>query len=184
MKSVGEVMAIGRTFKEALGKAWRGIEKTGFDLGGDARPQRGRARWRRSPTGHRGPAARWSRRALAAGHTVDEVAAASAHRPVVRRPDRRDRRGGRRAARPAAVDAERRAICWRAKRLGLSDARLAMLTASTEAAVRRHRDALGVAPVFKTVDTCAGEFPARTPVPLLDLRGGDRGRARRRGPGW
>ena len=46
---------------------------------------------------------------------------------------------------------------------GLSDARIAMLTASTEATVRRHRDALGVAPVFKTVDTCAGEFPARTP---------------------
>src|SRR5919198_3117052 len=36
MKSVGEVMAIGRTFKEALGKAWRALERDGFDLGGDA----------------------------------------------------------------------------------------------------------------------------------------------------
>ena len=52
---------------------------------------------------------------------------------------------------------------WRTKRVGISDARLALLTGGTEAAVRRHRDALGVSPVFKTVDTCAGEFPARTP---------------------
>ncbi|MGZ5300704.1 MAG: carbamoyl-phosphate synthase large subunit, partial [Actinomycetota bacterium] len=50
-----------------------------------------------------------------------------------------------------------------AKRLGLSDPRIASLTRSTDAAVRRHREALGVAPVFKTVDTCAGEFAARTP---------------------
>src|SRR4029077_13512035 len=50
-----------------------------------------------------------------------------------------------------------------AKRVGISDARLGALTGASEAAVRRHRDALGVQPVFKTVDTCAGEFPARTP---------------------
>ena len=52
-----------------------------------------------------------------------------------------------------------------AKRLGISDGRLADLTGATEAAVRRHREALGVQPVFKTVDTCGGEFPARTPSP-------------------
>jgi carbamoyl-phosphate synthase large subunit len=50
-----------------------------------------------------------------------------------------------------------------AKRLGMSDPEIALLTRGTEAAVRRHREALGVAPVFKTVDTCAGEFAARTP---------------------
>ena len=50
-----------------------------------------------------------------------------------------------------------------AKRRGVSDARLANLTGATEPAVRRHREALGVLPVHKTVDTCAGEFPARTP---------------------
>jgi carbamoyl-phosphate synthase large subunit len=47
--------------------------------------------------------------------------------------------------------------------MGLSDRRLAVLTSSSEAEVRGHRTSLGVRPVFKTVDTCAGEFPARTP---------------------
>ncbi len=122
-------------------------------------------------------------RALHAGHDVEAVAAASRHRPVVRGPDRA-RSSRRRAAlggRPLST--LRAADLASAKRLGLSDARLAALTGATEAAVRRHRDALGVAPVFKTVDTCAGEFPARTPVPLLDVRGGDRGRARRAAAG-
>jgi carbamoyl-phosphate synthase large subunit len=50
-----------------------------------------------------------------------------------------------------------------AKRAGLSDRRIAALTASDEAGVRARRAALGVEAVFKTVDTCAGEFPARTP---------------------
>ena len=50
------------------------------------------------------------------------------------------------------------------KRLGLSDGRHRPVSpGATEAAVRRHRDALGVEPVFKTVDTCGGEFPALTP---------------------
>ena len=182
MKSVGEVMAIGRTFKEALGKAWRGIEKTGFDLGSSlADVETEPAGGARAPAPRTG-CTRW-RRALEAGRTVDEVAAASAHRPVVRRPDRRDRGRGRRrcVAEPlSTLDAP--AICWRAKRLGLSDARLAMLTGATEAAVRRHRDALGVAPVFKTVDTCGGEFPARTPYHYSTYEEEIRGRARRRDP--
>ena len=56
MKSVGEVMAIGRTFKEAFGKAWRGLEKAGADLGGRRTSPVGRRRARRSPEGHRGSA--------------------------------------------------------------------------------------------------------------------------------
>src|SRR5262249_32777486 len=50
-----------------------------------------------------------------------------------------------------------------AKRAGLSDARIARLTAAAEAEVRAARTRFGVLPVFKTVDTCAGEFAARTP---------------------
>jgi carbamoyl-phosphate synthase large subunit len=50
-----------------------------------------------------------------------------------------------------------------AKRAGLSDARIARETASTESDVRARRESLGVVPVFKSVDTCGGEFPARTP---------------------
>lgn len=52
---------------------------------------------------------------------------------------------------------------WKIKQLGFSDARIAELTGSTPAAVRAQRLALGVRPGYKMVDTCAGEFPARTP---------------------
>ena len=163
MKSVGEVMAIGRTFKEALGKAWRGIEKTGFDLGGSPQP------------GGVGPEARLAElsvategrlhqveAALHAGLGVDEIASASGIDPwfvdqMAEVVEEVAALRGRPLSMLSAID------LWHAKRAGLSDARIALLTASTEAAVRRHRDALGVAPVFKTVDTCGGEFPARTP---------------------
>ena len=50
-----------------------------------------------------------------------------------------------------------------AKRAGLSDARIAFETGSTEIDVRARREALGLVPVFKSVDTCGGEFPAQTP---------------------
>jgi carbamoyl-phosphate synthase large subunit len=161
MKSVGEVMAIGRTFTEALGKAWRGMEKTGYDLG---------AEFVAGFTGdllaalEAGSEARLHlvERALFAGATVDEVAGASRIDPwfvdqiaqVVEEVS---------ALRGRPLSTLTAAELWRAKRSGLSDARLAHVTGSTEAAIRRHRDALGVSPVFKTVDTCAGEFPARTP---------------------
>jgi carbamoyl-phosphate synthase large subunit len=156
MKSVGEVMAIGRTFKEALGKAWRGLEKTGFDLGAGVG---GPLEAVTTPTEGR---LRSIEAALLAGHSVDDVADASGIDPwfvdqiaqvVEEATEIRDRPLG-----TLGADALRHA-----KRLGLSDPRIAQLTGSTEAAVRHHREALGVAPVFKTVDTCAGEFAARTP---------------------
>ncbi len=163
MKSVGEVMAIGRTFKEALGKAWRGIEKTGFDLGGELPAHTVGRRERMAALSvatedrlHQVEAA------LHAGLGVDEIASASGIDPwfvdqIAEIAEEAAAVRGRPLSMLSALD------LWHAKRAGLSDARLAMLTSSTEATVRRHRDALGVAPVFKTVDTCAGEFPARTP---------------------
>ncbi len=159
MRSVGEVMAIGRTFKEALGKAWRSMEKPGFDLGsdlaggGDVLNALGEATERRL---HLVEAA------LLAGHSVDEVARASGIDPwfvdqMAQIAEEAAALSGRPLARLGADELRR------AKRIGLSDARIASLTGSTEAAVRRHREALGVEPVFKTVDTCAGEFAAGTP---------------------
>jgi carbamoyl-phosphate synthase large subunit len=163
MKSVGEVMAIGRTFKEALGKAWRALEKGALSSG-----------WGGSPhatplpellgsieTATEGRLHRVAD-ALAAGATVDQVAAASRIDPwfvdqiaqVVEASAALDGRPLERTGEP-----ELRA----AKRAGLSDLRIGRLTASTPAAVRRRREELGVVPVYKTVDTCAGEFPARTP---------------------
>ena len=165
MKSVGEVMAIGRTFKEALGKAWRGMEKAGFDLGDEHRPDGWNGSGEELLAAVAVPAEgrmHLVERALAAGASVDEVASASGIDPwfvdqISEVVDEAAALRGRALSTLSALDLSR------AKRLGLSDARLAVLTGATDAAVRRHRDALGVQPVFKTVDTCAGEFPARTP---------------------
>jgi carbamoyl-phosphate synthase large subunit len=162
MKSVGEVMAIGRTFKEALGKAWRGIEKTGFDLGGT--PSHGvdpEARLAELSVATEGRLHQVEA-ALQTGLGVDRISSACGIDPwfveqMAEVVEEVSALRGRPLSMLSALD------LWHAKRAGLSDARVAMLTGSSEAAVRRHRDALGVAPVFKTVDTCAGEFPARTP---------------------
>jgi carbamoyl-phosphate synthase large subunit len=161
MKSVGEVMAIGRTFKEAYGKAWRGLEKSGLELGAEhmagfegdilAAVAEG--------TEHR---MHLVERALHAGHPVDEVAEASGIDPwfvdqIAQVVEEAALLRGRPLHTLGADD------LMQAKRLGVSDGRLALLTGATEPAVRRHREALGVEPVYKTVDTCAGECPARTP---------------------
>ncbi len=160
MKSVGEVMAIGRTFKEALGKAWRSLERAGMDLGSTGSP---------GAEDLLAALAEGSERrlhlieeALVGGHPVEAVAVASGIDPwfigqiseVVATAE------GLRRRSPAEIDA---VDMLEAKRFGLSDARIGSLTSSAEGDVRRRRAELGVRPVFKTVDTCAGEFPALTP---------------------
>ena len=65
--------------------------------------------------------------------------------------------------RGTSLDALERDRFLDAKRVGLSDARIALETGSTETDVRARREALGLLPVFKSVDTCGGEFPAQTP---------------------
>ncbi|HSD49185.1 MAG TPA: carbamoyl phosphate synthase large subunit, partial [Actinomycetota bacterium] len=161
MKSVGETMAIGRTFKEALGKALRGVEKQGFDLGGEylAGFEADLLTALRDGTEVR---LHLIERALHAGLAVEQIAAASGIDPwfvdqIAEVVEEGTALRGRPLTTLSAVELRD------AKRLGMSDGRLALLTGATEAAVRRHREALGVAPVFKTVDTCGGEFPARTP---------------------
>jgi carbamoyl-phosphate synthase large subunit len=161
MKSVGEVMAIGRTFKEALGKAWRGLEKAGFELGGDRVAEvppdvLERLRHGTEDRLHLIEAA------LRHGYGVEAIAEASGIDPwfvdqIAQLVEEAEALRGR-----ALADLGQEEL-RRAKRVGLSDARLAALTGADETAVRRGREALGVEPVFKTVDTCAGEFPARTP---------------------
>jgi carbamoyl-phosphate synthase large subunit len=158
MKSVGEVMAIGGTFKEALGKAWRSLERPGFDLG-----------WAAAADGGAGGIAVPSERrlhlveaALRMGTPIDEVAETSGIDPwfvdqmaqVVEEASRLEARD---------LDELTGAELREAKRVGLSDRRLAALTGADERDVRARRTALAVRPVFKTVDTCAGEFPALTP---------------------
>ena len=166
MKSVGEVMAIGRTFKESLQKALRGLETglTGLDeveIEGAADPETGKAAVIRAlgaPTPDR---LRVIAQAFRHGLTVEEVHGACAYEPwILRQVQELVRQEGLVRAGGLPVTAE----AFRAlKAQGFSDARLARLTRQTEGAVRAARRALGVRPVFKRIDTCAGEFRAETP---------------------
>ncbi|MDQ6955207.1 MAG: carbamoyl-phosphate synthase large subunit [Mariprofundaceae bacterium] len=163
MKSVGEVMAIGRTFTESLGKAMRGLEvdSCGFDKSVPADvdetiflqeklavPGADRLWWM-------GEALRaaWSEEKVVDVSKVDpwfvrELAAVIALEQSL---------SGRDIADLTSVD-------WKkAKREGLSDQRLAMLLGTDEHAVREARSVAGIKPVFKRVDTCAAEFEAKTP---------------------
>ncbi|HEX2267219.1 MAG TPA: carbamoyl-phosphate synthase large subunit, partial [Actinomycetota bacterium] len=162
MKSAGEVMAIGRTFAEALGKAYRSLER-GFDLGpefvANSSDEGSLLDGLAVPTEDR---LLRVERALRNGYSVDEVAAASAIDPwfVDQVSMVAERVEQLRDAPLGNVSADR---LREAKRAGLSDRRIARLTGSTEDEVRAARRRLDVLPVFKTVDTCAGEFEARTP---------------------
>ena len=160
MRSVGEVMAIGRTFTEALGKAYRSLERPEFQLGADGLADDSEdLRSVEVATEHR---LLRVEAALAAGRSVEEVSAASRVDPwfVEQIGLVADAAAALRGKDIGTVDA---AELRRAKRRGLSDQRIAHLTGATEAGVRSARRRLGVIPAFKTVDTCAGEFAARTP---------------------
>jgi carbamoyl-phosphate synthase large subunit len=188
MKSVGEVMAIGRTFPEALQKAYRSLEagRDGLGLPAEDRPA-GAAPGTPGAKGAPGtpgvPGAPGAdraalleataiptdtrleavERALRAGCEVDEVAAASSIDPWF--VDGIARIVEVRAELAAAwvIDAFDRDLLWRAKRLGFSDRQLARIAGATEGEVRTRRRALGIEPVYRSVDTCAGEFEAFTP---------------------
>ena len=164
MKSVGEVMAIGRSFSESLQKALRGLETgkvgldpTGLDLGSDEDLVRLR-RELKDPGPERlffvGDAFR-------AGLSVDEVYALSAIDPWFLDQIEDLVRAEREVAEAGLGGLDRprlRAL----KRLGFSDARLAQLCRTDEQAVRVLRHAFGIRPVFKRVDSCAAEFATST----------------------
>jgi len=163
MKSVGEVMALGRTFTEALGKALRSTETGSFgvfpDAGDPGTPVEELLAALRTPHDGR---VHTVVRALAAGASVEAVAEASGYDPWFV-----DQIAGLVELRAEIVaapvlDAD---LLRRAKRAGLSDRELAAMRPefAGEDGVRRLRHRLGVRPVYKTVDTCAGEFPADTP---------------------
>jgi carbamoyl-phosphate synthase large subunit len=162
MKSVGEVMAIGRTFPEALQKAYRSLEAGRDGLGPAVDPPRRQALLEAiaTPTDTRLEEVEL---ALRLGCGVDEVATASGIDPwfvdgVARIVEVRAE-----AAAAGVIDALDRDLLWRAKRLGFSDRQLAGIVGATEGEVRTRRRAFGVEPVYRSVDTCAGEFEAFTP---------------------
>jgi len=168
MKSVGEAMAIGRTFKEAFQKGLRALEigRPGWVVGSslaDDRltsdsPEDLRVALR-TPTPER---VFQIKRALLAGVSVDEVAQASGVDPWFLFQMEELLEAERWfAALPAGETSA--ADLRRMKRMGFSDAQLGALRGIPEQAVRETRWRLGVHPAYKTVDTCAGEFPSATP---------------------
>jgi carbamoyl-phosphate synthase large subunit len=157
MKSVGEVMAMGRTFKEALHKALRGLE-TG--VSGFARNDLDDARIKEKLLTADPDRIFYVKRALDLGWTHGEI-----HRmtgidtwfldQMQQIVDLEKRLG------PGTLDD--RELLREAKRMGFSDVRLSQLTNTSEAEVRRRRIAAGIVPVYKRVDTCSAEFESHTP---------------------
>ncbi|MGB8962990.1 MAG: carbamoyl-phosphate synthase large subunit [Pseudonocardiaceae bacterium] len=162
MKSVGEAMALGRSFPEALGKALRSMETSaaGFWTMPDPPGATVASELAALRVPHDGRLYA-AERALRLGATVAQVAAASGIDPWFI-----DQIAGLvelRAELAAAPELDE-PLLRRAKRAGVSDRQLAAVRAELtepEVAALRHR--LGVRPVYKTVDTCAAEFAAHTP---------------------
>jgi carbamoyl-phosphate synthase large subunit len=158
MKSVGEVMAIGRTFKEALGKAIRSLEQDRWGLTLD-RPlgDEELRRLLRVPTPDRLFAIG---DAYEAGFTSDEIHALTRIDPWFLENIREIVAFGPEIGARALTEPD---VLRRAKQLGFADRRIAQLTGSTELGVRALRQGHGIVATFKTVDTCAAEFVAHTP---------------------
>ncbi len=160
MKAVGEVMAIGRTFEEALGKAMRSLEdgRVGIGLDGRNAALDDVEGLLRRPTAER---IFFAADALAQGWTVEQIADATRIDPwfVARMADMVAVQQGLAELTLDELDADALRL---AKQMGLSDAQIARLTDSEELAVRARRIGEGVVPAFKTVDTCAAEFESST----------------------
>ena len=159
MKSVGEAMAIGRNYTQALQKALRSLERRGssFHWGEIPASKEELLEAIKTPTDGRIVLVQ---QALRAGASLQEIFDSTKIDPwfidqmILINEVAEDVR------RATSLDAD--TIKW-AKEHGFSDAQIAQLRGVDEASVRRIRHELGLRPVFKTVDTCAGEFPAETP---------------------
>ena len=163
MKSVGEAMAIGRTFREALGKAIRSLEtgRAGFDLPmaayGDDLAALERAMSVATPDRLFQVA-----RGFQLGLTIERAHELTRIDPwFLHHVQSIAQEEAEIAGKPiASFDAAKlRSL----KRIGMSDRRIAALTGATEAVVRAARHTLGVRPVYKRVDTCGAEFASHTP---------------------
>jgi carbamoyl-phosphate synthase large subunit len=173
-------MAIGRTFKEAFQKGLRGLEvdRAGWVTGATPADDRLQDASRegvlaavRTPTPER---IFQIKHALQLGAPVQAIAERTGIDPwflyqleelLEAEREWQGNRAGQRSSGAArgASPAEAKDQLLRMKRLGFSDRQLADLRGTTEAAVRTERHRLGIRPAYKTVDTCAGEFPSSTP---------------------
>src|SRR5206468_2818205 len=158
MKSVGEVMAMGRTFQESFQKALRGLE-----VGVDGLNEKTRDREKiEEELGEPGPERIWYvGDAFAQGFTMEEVHHLTRIDPwfliqikeIVDLELWLDQR---------QLDEIDRSTLYRLKQKGFSDRRLAFLLKTTDDVVRKRRHELGIRPVYKRVDTCAAEFATNT----------------------
>ncbi len=182
MKSVGETMAIGRTFKESFQKALRGLEVGSFGFGCDSKdlwgtPNQPTLEEIRATIATPGDERVWYLRyAFKAGMTRDEIYQLTHIDPwflsnlqeLVELEEELRRQPG--------LTGVSTALLREAKRNGFSDRQLASIWNVPEMNVRAERQRRGIVVTFKSVDTCAAEFEAYTPVLLFHLRG------RRRNP--
>lgn len=162
MKSVGEAMAIGRTFKEALQKVVRSLEIGRFGLGDDGLDELDASLIEQKLVSASYDRLFYIRYALEAGYSLDKIY-------DLTKIDRwflhqiqeiitfSQQLAGKKLP---ELNAE---LLKEAKRFGFSDYQIAYLTNSDEEEVRRYRQKLKVLPTYKTVDTCAAEFEAYTP---------------------
>ncbi|MDP9292506.1 MAG: carbamoyl-phosphate synthase large subunit, partial [Verrucomicrobiota bacterium] len=166
MKSVGEAMAIGRTFKEALQKALRSLEIGRFGLGADDRetyPVLASGEWdidtiRRKLVVPNAERVFFLRHALLAGFELEQIHELTAiDRWFLHNIKQLVDEETRYRQNPGDIP------LLRAKKLGFSDRQLASITGATEAEIRRQRKDAGIVPTYRLVDTCAAEFEAYTP---------------------
>jgi carbamoyl-phosphate synthase large subunit len=161
MKSVGEAMAIGRSFPEALQKALRSLEHPGASFGWQEPPGDPAELLRRCASPHDGRMATLHQ-AIRAGAGVAGLAEATGIDPwfidQIKSIEEIAQRIAHGRNAPRGADEFRAA-----KAAGFSDAQIAQILGTTEAEIRGQRHGLGVRPVYHTVDTCAAEFAARTP---------------------
>jgi carbamoyl-phosphate synthase large subunit len=159
MKSVGEVMGIGRTFKEALGKGIRSLE-TGRAFGSEKFDKALIPQKLITPTPDR---LSYIRFALASGHTVAQICEWTSIDPWFLEQIKEVVDFEGELAQGSGMKAFTRDDFRRAKRFGVSDVQLARTWGVDEIAVRNRRKELGVRAVFSRVDTCAAEFESFTP---------------------
>ncbi len=169
MKSVGETMAIGRTFRESLQKALRGLEIGQFGLGGGKKDLWGTPRQpdkdaiRKNLSTPNEARIFWLRYALKSGMSVEDIFELTEIDPWYLR----------NLQQLVAVEDDIRSVdrmhdvsfelMKQAKQNGFSDAQLGYWWDTSQMEVRRYRKSLGIEATFKQVDTCAAEFEAHTP---------------------
>jgi carbamoyl-phosphate synthase large subunit len=161
MKSVGEVMAIGSTFSEALGKAMRALENGRGGLGSDGKDAFAEHKFDERLSIPNEERIFYIAEALRRGYTIDHLAELTMVDPwfLGRIEDMVDAERSIQGRELADIGADELRA---SKRSGISDVQIAYLTGSTEASVRAVRKALGVIPVFRKVDTCSGEHEVST----------------------